>query len=258
MAGISVSSRRNHISHILEQLTREYGPFEEPRKLLPTDELVFTILSQHTSDINSGRAYNSLMNHFGTLEKVAAAPVSEIESTIQRGGLAKIKAPRIKSVLNQIIELNETLDLHFLKDLPVSEGIKWLTQLKGIGPKSAGIVLNFSLGLPAMAIDTHIYRVSQRLGIIPKSQNVDKAHVFLQKIVLPEQITNFHTAIITHGRQTCSAQNPKCNACVVAEDCPSKTSFSKNQNKNNSNNDKLTRNQKRIVPHSPEIAEENL
>ncbi|CAI8278769.1 MAG: DNA lyase [Dehalococcoidia bacterium] len=258
MAGISIASRRNHIATILDMLTSEYGPFEEPRKLLPADELVFTILSQHTSDINSGRAYNNLMSHFGTLEHVAAASTQDIEKQIQRGGLAKVKAPRIKSVLNQIIELNGSLDLQFLKNLPVSEGVQWLTQLKGIGPKSAGIVLNFSLGLPAMAIDTHIYRVSQRLRIIPKSQNVDKAHVFLQKIVLPEQITNFHTAIITHGRQTCSAQNPKCSNCVVAQLCPSKTAFLKNHSKNNSNSDKLTRNRKRIVPHSPEIPEENV
>ena len=258
MAGISIASRRNHIATILDMLTSEYGPFEEPRKLLPADELVFTILSQHTSDINSGRAYNNLMRHFETLEHVAAASTQEIEKQIQRGGLAKVKAPRIKSVLNQLIDLNGSLDLQFLKNLPVSEGVQWLTQLKGIGPKSAGIVLNFSLGLPAMAIDTHIYRVSQRLRIIPKSQNVDKAHVFLQKIVLPEQITNFHTAIITHGRQTCSAQNPKCSNCVVAQLCPSKTAFLKIHSKNNSNSDKLTRNRKRIVPHSPEIPEENV
>ena len=258
MAGISVASRRDHISSILDKLTSEYGPFQEPRKLLPADELVFTILSQHTSDINSGRAYNSLMSHFGTLENVAEASIDDIEKQIQRGGLAKVKAPRIKSVLNQIIQLNGSLHLEFLKNLPVSDGIQWLTHLKGIGPKSAGIVLNFSLGLPAMAIDTHIYRVSQRLRIIPKSQNVDKAHVFLQKIVLPEQITNFHTAIITHGRQTCSAQNPKCGSCVVAAMCPSKTAFLKNLTKISSNNDKLTRNRKRIVPHSPEIPEESI
>tara|TARA_A100001037_G_scaffold301634_1_gene331585 strand:- start:1759 stop:2535 length:777 start_codon:yes stop_codon:yes gene_type:complete len=258
MAGISIASRREHIAYILEKLTDEYGPFEEPRKLLPADELVFTILSQHTSDINSGRAYGSLMKHFGTLEAVAQAEVPEIEKQIQRGGLAKIKAPRIKSVLNQILDLNGSLDLQFLKELSVEEGVKWLTQLKGIGPKSAGIVLNFSLGMPAMAIDTHIYRVSQRLRIIPKSQNVDKAHTFLQRIVLPDQITPFHTAIITHGRQTCAAQNPKCYECVVKDACPSKNSFMKHQSKNTNNSDKLTRNRRRIVPHSPEIPEENI
>jgi endonuclease-3 len=260
MPGISIQHRREKIDEFMYLLSKEYGPFEEPRTLPPANELVFTILSQHTSDINSGRAYQNLMKTFETLEQVAEAEVTKIETAIQRGGLAKIKAPRIKSVLNEILDKNESLDLNFLKYLPLEEAIKWLTELKGIGPKSAGIVLNFSLGLPAMAIDTHIYRVSQRLNIIPKSKNVNKAHEFLQRIILPDQITKFHTAIITHGRKTCIAPLPRCNACVLKNLCPSKPGFDsklKSSSKISAKNVKLTANKKKIIPHSPIPSEEN-
>ena len=138
-------------------------------------------MSQHTSDINSSRAYRRLMDRFITLDAVASADVREIEEAIAPGGLAKIKAPRIKEVLNKVLELNDSLDLSFLREMPLKDAKAWLRQLPGIGPKSAGIVLSFSLGMPAMAIDTHIYRVSQRLGVIgPKA--VSYTHLTLPTI----------------------------------------------------------------------------
>lgn len=211
------------ISDAIRLLTEEHGPFENEPRLDPAHELTFTILSQHTSDRNSERAFRTLMERFGTLESVAAAHVDDIEEAISGGGLAKIKAPRIKTVLNRILELNGgSLDLTFLAEMPMDEARVWLRQLPGIGPKSAGIILSFSLGMPAMAVDTHIFRVSQRLGFIGPKVNADKAHEILEAAMPPEDVYPFHAALITHGRKVCKAQRPLCGACVVNYGCPSR------------------------------------
>ncbi|MDE2786829.1 MAG: endonuclease III [Chloroflexota bacterium] len=211
------------ISDAIRLLTEQYGPFENEPRLDPAHELVFTILSQHTSDRNSERAFRNLMHTFGTLEAVAEAEVADIEEAISGGGLARVKAPRIKDVLGMILDLNDgSLDLHFLAEMPMDEARAWLRQLPGIGPKSAGIILSFSLGMPAMAVDTHIFRVSQRLGIIGPKVNADKAHEVLEAAMPPEDVYPFHVAFITHGRQVCKAQRPRCGACVVNYGCPSR------------------------------------
>ena len=211
------------ISDAIRLLTDEYGPFENEPRLDPAHELVFTILSQHTSDRNSERAFRNLMHTFSTLETVAAADVASIEEAISGGGLAKVKAPRIKDVLGRILDLNDgSLDLQFLAEMPMDEARAWLRQLPGIGPKSAGIILSFSLGMPAMAVDTHIFRVSQRLGIIGPKVNADKAHEVLEAAMPPEDVYPFHAAFITHGRQVCKAQRPRCADCVVNYGCPSR------------------------------------
>ena len=137
--------------------------------------------------------------------------------------MARIKAPRIKEVLGMILDLNDgSLDLHFLAEMPMDEARAWLRQLPGIGPKSAGIILSFSLGMPAMAVDTHIFRVSQRLGIIGPKVNAEKAHEVLEAAMPPEDVYPFHAAFITHGRQVCKAQRPRCGDCVVNYGCPSR------------------------------------
>ena len=142
----------------------------------PVAELVTTILSQHTSDVNSERAYDSLIDHFGSLEAVVEADVEEIADAVRSGGLARQKAPRIKEALNRIVEERGSLDLDFLRDLPLSEAKAWLTSLPGVGKKTAAVTLCFSFGMPAMAVDTHVYRVSKRLGLIGEKTNVDQAH----------------------------------------------------------------------------------
>ena len=215
----------SQVGEVIRALSAEYGPFQEEPRLDPAHELVFTILSQHTSDINSARAFQLLLARFGTLEAVANSEVQAIEKAISPGGLAKVKAPRIKQVLNMILELNGSLDLSFLREMPLKEAKEWLRELPGIGPKSAGIILSFSLGLPAMAIDTHIYRVCQRLGLIGPKTNVDKAHEILESAVEPDQVFPFHVGFITHGRQVCTAQRPKCGQCVVSVKCPSRDNF---------------------------------
>lgn len=211
------------VADAIALLTAAYGPFPQEPRLDPIHEMTFTILSQHTSDTNSERAFRSLMQSFGTLEIVAAASVADIETAISRGGLAKVKAPRIKEVLTKVLELNGgSLDLSFLREMPLPEAKAWLRQLPGIGPKSAGIILSFSLGMPAMAIDTHIYRVCQRLGLIGPKVTADKAHDLLEAAVVPEQVYPFHAAFINHGRRVCKAQRPLCGECVIAHGCPAR------------------------------------
>ena len=213
------------IGRVIQVLSDRYGPFPEEPRLDAAHEIVFTILSQHTSDINSSRAFKLLMERFVTLERVAQGDPKEIEEAIAPGGLARIKAPRIKQVLNLLLELNGSLDLSFLRELPLDEAKAWLRQLPGIGPKSAGIILSFSLGMPAMAIDTHIYRVCQRMAVIGPKVTAEKAHDILEEAVEPDQVYQFHLAFITHGRQVCKAQRPLCPECVVAESCPSRDQF---------------------------------
>ena len=213
------------IPRLVRLMAERYGPFPEEPRLDPAHEVVFTILSQHTSDTNSARAFSLLKEKFGTLEAVARAKVADIEEAITPGGLARIKAPRIKEVLNLVLELNGSLDLSFLREMPLEEAKAWLRQLPGIGPKSAGIILSFSLGLPAMAIDTHIYRVCRRLALIGPKVTADKAHGILEAAVDPDQVFQFHLSFITHGRQVCKAQRPHCWECVVASDCPSRNQF---------------------------------
>ena len=214
------------IPDAIRLLTERYGPFPQEPRLEPAHELVFTILSQHTSDINSERAFRRLLERFKSLEAVAAADVGQIEEAISVGGLARIKAPRIKEILNRVLELNGgSLDLSFLGEMPLDEAKAWLRQLPGIGPKSAGIILSFALGMPAMAIDVHIYRVSQRLGLIGPKVSTDKAHDLLEAAVEPDQRFPFHVALITHGRQTCKARRPRCQECVIGFGCPSRHRF---------------------------------
>lgn len=223
--------KRVAIADVMLLLGAEYGPFEWEPRFDPASELVYTILSQHTSDINSERAFKNLMATFGSLEDIASASVGDIEDAIRMGGLAKVKAPRIKAVLNQIFEELGSFDLMFLKNMPLDEAKAWLKRLEGIGPKTAAIILCFSLGMPAMPVDTHIYRVSQRLGFVGKKISADKAHDVLEAKVEPEDVFDFHLYLINHGRQVCKALRPRCDRCVLAWGCPSRAAFERKAKK---------------------------
>ena len=209
-------------TEVLDTLWKEYVPLPWEPRYDPISELVFTILSQHTSDTNSERAFRQLMDAFSSFEEVAASDTEVIAQHINSAGLSKIKAPRIKEVLNLILERRGSLDLYFLKEMPLQEAKDWLRQLPGIGPKSAGIILSFALGMPAMAVDTHIYRVSKRLGLIGPKTSYDQAHDILEQAVEPEQIYPFHVVLITHGRRVCKAPRPMCHQCILADGCPSR------------------------------------
>lgn len=206
----------------MELLGREYGPIHWDPRLDPMSELVSTILSQHTSDLNSERAFRKLMETFGSFEAIAEAPVEQIEEAIRMGGLARMKAPRIKAVLRQIREEVGSFDLSFLKDMPLKEAKAWLRRLPGVGPKTAAIILCFAFGMPAMPVDTHIYRVSRRLGLIGPKVSADDAHDILESMVPPEDVFAFHMYLINHGRRVCKAQRPRCGQCALAWGCPSR------------------------------------
>ena len=208
-------------AEVLDILWKEYAPFPSGPRYDPASELVFTILSQHTSDVNSERAFRRLLETFGSLEEVAKGDTELIAQSINPGGLARIKAPRIKKVLNLIIEELGSLDLSFLGEVPLEDAKAWLRRLPGIGPKTAAIILCFALGRPAMAVDTHIFRVSKRLGLIGPKTNYERAHETLERAVDPEQVYPFHMALITHGRKVCKAPRPLCKQCVLAFGCPS-------------------------------------
>ncbi len=215
----------------LDLLWQEYAPYTwEPRYDAIT-ELVFTILSQHTSDYNSERAFKSLMDTFGSLEEIVQGDIELIAEAINIGGLAKIKAPRIKQALNMVMEMRGSLDLSFLKEMPLPEAKAWLRQIPGIGPKSTAIILCFSLGMPAIAVDTHVYRVAKRLGLIGPKTTAKQAHDILEEMVAPERRYPFHVALISHGRRVCKALRPLCNKCVLAHGCPSQPLFQREKTK---------------------------
>jgi len=207
-------------SEIVSRLAALYGePLWRPHGDAMT-ELVLTILSQNTSDANSGRAFMRLKNRFPTWEALMAAPTGEIESAIAVGGLARIKAPRIQAALEAVHEKRGGFDIDFLRDLPLEEAKAWLRELNGVGPKTAACVLMFALGRPALPVDTHVHRVAQRLGLVPAKASAEKAHDILEGMLAPEEVYPLHITLIKHGRRLCSAQRPQCRACPLLDGCP--------------------------------------
>jgi endonuclease-3 len=184
------------------------------------DELVSTILSQNTNDVNRDRAFESLRARFPTWEAVRDAPAPEVMDAIRPAGLANQKGPRIQAVLRAITAERGALNLDFLRDLPVAEARAWLTRFKGVGPKTAAIVLLFSLGLPAFPVDTHVHRVTGRLGLRPEKLSADDCHAYFEDLLPPDTYYAAHLNLIRHGRQVCHARNPECGRCVLLALCP--------------------------------------
>jgi endonuclease-3 len=232
-------AQKADIPEIIRRLDKAYGIPEWRPHRDPTSELVLTILSQNTSDSNSGRAFTRLLERFPTWDAVADAPLGELIEAIQPGGLAPTKAPRIQAVLREIRTRTGGYELSFLGDLPLDEARAWLADLHGVGPKTVACVLMFALGMPAMPVDTHVFRVAMRLGLIAervprsgqgakgKGQRIEtaaltaeKAHALLEAMVPPEEYYAFHIGLIKHGRRTCTAQRPACGVCVLGDVCP--------------------------------------
>ncbi len=185
----------------------------------PVATLISTIISQNTNDTNRDIAFERLRERFPSWEQVRDAPEEAIIEAIRPAGLGPTKAPRIQSALQRITEKAEQISLGFLRDLPTEEARAWLTDLPGVGPKTAAIVLCFALGKPAFPVDTHVHRVSQRLGLIPDGTSRERAHDLLEE-TLPERIYySFHLNLIAHGRAICHSRNPECGACVLREVC---------------------------------------
>jgi len=201
---------------LLEQV---YGLPEWRQPLPAVDELVSTILSQNTNDVNRDRAFESLRERFPTWDAVRDAPQAQIMDAIRVAGLANQKGPRIQQVLRQISKERGQISLDFLHDLEPNEARSWLIRQKGVGPKTAAIVLQFSLGIPAFPVDTHVYRVSGRLGIRPEKMNVEKTHAYMEKLFDPAQYGPAHLNIIRHGREICHARKPSCERCPLSRLC---------------------------------------
>lgn len=206
---------------IIDLLRQEYGELRWRPRSDPMSELVRTILSQNTSDTNSGRAFSRLLVRYPSWESLLGAGPMAIAEAIQVGGLAGVKAPRIKAIVEEVWGRLGSFDLSFLAEMPLEEAKAWLRSLPGVGPKTAACVLLFALGRPALPVDTHVHRLAKRLGLVPPRVGAAQAHELLEGILAPDDVYPFHMSLIKHGRHICKAQRPLCSRCVLAYGCPS-------------------------------------
>jgi len=210
---------------IVALLSADYGQPEWRPHGDAMSELVLTLLSQNTSDSNSGRAFSRLLQRFDGWDAMSNAPLDEIEDAIRPGGHAPTKAPRLKAMLGEIKVRTGGFDLRFLEDLPVDQAREWLRTLPAIGPKTAACVLLFGLGMPGLPVDTHVYRVAVRLGLVSPKLTPEKAQAYLEATIPPEDHYAFHILLIRHGRHTCTARAPACSRCPLLERCPAAEEF---------------------------------
>jgi endonuclease III len=209
------------VGEIHRRLKKAYGPLDPPRRLDPLEELVLTILSQNTSDVNRDRAWAALRTRFPTWDALAGARPRQVAAAIRPGGLANIKAPRILAVLREIRAREGGFDLDWMREGSDEEVTEYLMSLPGVGPKTAACVLAFSLGRPALPVDTHVHRVAERLGMLPPGTPSPKAHALLADVVPPRLRVSMHVGLIRHGRAPCRAGRPRCEVCPLVDLCPS-------------------------------------
>jgi endonuclease III len=213
------AAAQREIVAVQRKLRKNQGPFVPKPKLPIIDEVVATVLSQHTSDRNSERAFAQLKAAFPAWEQVLDAPVELVADSIRCGGIADQKARRIQQILAAIEEREGLINLDRLDDLDDAAVEEYLTSLPGVGPKTAACVLVFSMGRAAFPIDTHVHRIVARLGWIPPNTTAEKAHRILTPLVPPGIRYDLHVALITHGRTVCHARQPRCGECVLHDVC---------------------------------------
>jgi endonuclease-3 len=216
---------RGVVREIHRRLDRAHGPLEPPRRWDPLEELVFTILSQNTSDVNSERAYSALRARFPTWEALAGARPSRVAEAIRSGGLARVKAPRILAVVREIRRREGCFDLSWMREASDEDVDGYLSSLPGVGPKTVACVLAFSLGRAALPVDTHVHRVATRLGLIPPGMPAAKAYPALAELVPPRLRVSMHVGLIRHGRTLCKAGRPRCEECPLVDLCPTAPSI---------------------------------
>jgi endonuclease III len=207
---------RRRLRTIRDRLRRAYGRPVLRAHRAPIDELILTVLSQNTNDRNRDVAWGRLRERLPTWDAVREAPVAEIEDAIRPGGLAPTKAVRIKRILEALGED----DLCWLEDAPLEEARDYLCELPGVGRKTAACVLLFSFGRPEVPVDTHVYRVASRLGLIRRGASFDEAHDEMLRLVDPADAYEVHVLLIRHGRRTCIAREPRCAECPLRRMCP--------------------------------------
>lgn len=209
----------SRIARICALLERNYGRPECKPNYAPLDEFILTILSQNTSSVNYARAFSNLRERFGSWEELRNADLARVEDAIRVGGLAKIKAERIKQALDEIFARRGKLSLDFLAEMSNQEARDYLMQFDGVGIKTASCVLMFSLNRPVLPVDTHVHRVAQRLGLIGRSDSAESAHRTLQAMLPDELVYAFHVNMVTHGRRVCKARDPACDDCTLLPLC---------------------------------------
>lgn len=211
-----LKAKYHRIALLLKEM---YGYPEWREHLSPVDELVSTILSQNTSDTNRDMAFYRLKARFSSWEEVRDADPQTVIEAIRPAGLANQKGPRIQAALRYLTETQGEITLEHLRDMPVDEAKQWLTSINGIGPKTAAIILLFAMNKPAFPVDTHVHRVTKRLGLIGEKTSAEKAHDELEAIVPQADFYPFHLQVIQHGREICHARNPKCEICPLQDEC---------------------------------------
>jgi endonuclease-3 len=214
------------VREIYRRLARRLGPLDAPRRLDPLEELILTVLSQNTSDVNRDRAYAAMRRRFPTWEALADANPPELAAAIRPGGLANIKAPRLLSILHEIREREGgSLDLLWMRTAQSARVREYLTSLPGVGPKTAACVLAFALGRPALPVDTHVHRVARRLGFFDERTDAAKAHVVMEELVPSRLRVRMHVGLIRLGRTICRAGRPACGICPLQDLCPTAPSI---------------------------------
>ncbi|MBP7726432.1 MAG: endonuclease III [Candidatus Bipolaricaulis sp.] len=209
--------RAAHMAEVADRLRRRFGPVDHGDPEPPLDLLVRTILSQNTSDRNRDRAYAELRCRFPTWEDVLAAPPREVAGAIQGAGLHHQRAKRLHAVLARLRDERGTLTLDFLAQLPDEEAVQWLLSLPGVGKKTAYVVLLFGFGRSFFPVDTHISRVTKRLGLTDETGD---PHDALAPLVPPGQERELHLHLIRLGREVCRPRQPRCPACPLRDVCP--------------------------------------
>lgn len=216
---MSIEFLREKYANVFEILNKTYGRPELHANGSPVNELVGTIISQATTDTNTDRAYAALTTRFPDWESVMNAPPEQVIDAIRSAGLANTKGPRIQAALRYIYRERGELSLDFLADMPLDEAMRWLTAIEGVGPKTATIVLLFSFGRPVFPVDTHVHRVTGRLGLIPPRMNAVQAHDRLIELGEPDTYYPMHINLIRHGREICHARSPLCHICPLQDWC---------------------------------------
>ena len=210
---------KRKVAKVCKLLLKHYGNTVVERKMPPVDELVLTILSQNTNDVNMHRAYKSLKAKYKTWDEVLVTTEEELAKAIYSSGFFRVKAKRIQATLKEIKERTGDLDLSLLEDMSKTDATNWLTSLHGVGPKTAAIVLLFCFDMPTLPVDTHVWRVSKRLGLVPMKTSRERAQILLEGIVPKSCMFSLNHNLVKHGREVCKALKPRCTDCFLSKFC---------------------------------------